>query len=48
MTTHFVIAPGRKPIPIKSLMAVLSGHLSTASELVRIGSVKAQNEGSLA
>lgn len=44
MTTHFVIAPGRKPVSVKSLMAALSGHLSTAGELVRIEPVTAQNQ----
>ena len=47
MTTHLVIAPGRKPQPIKSLMAALAGHLSTAGQLVRIEPVTAQNQRSL-
>ena len=47
MTTHFIIAPGRKPQPIKTLMAALAGHLATAGELVRIEPVTAQNQRSL-
>lgn len=47
MSTHLVIAPGRKPQPIKSLMAALAGHLATPGELVRIEPVTAPNPRSL-
>lgn len=47
MTMHFVIAPGQTPLPFKSLMAALSGHLATAGELVRIEPVKAHKQRKL-
>ncbi|WP_281016423.1 MULTISPECIES: hypothetical protein [unclassified Minwuia] len=47
MTMHFVIKPGRKDLPFKSLMAALSGHLATADGLVRIEPVTAQKQRSL-